>query len=114
LVAVAIICIAFSPLLILLHLKVGGYYDYNLYDDCIYEDDIRRHRRNLLSASSSSSSSSSSPSLPFLQPLSNPPTRSSKNGAALNDYVCGGGDAQNIWATTPEVMKGLFGVKQSC
>jgi hypothetical protein len=78
---------ACTPLLSQMYTEIGGYYDYNLYDDCIYDDDIRRRQL--------SSSSTSTPSwIP-------------NDGAALNDYVCGGGNAQNIWAAAPQVIEAL-------
>jgi len=53
--------------------SAGGYYEYNLYDDCAYEDDIRRRRKL----------------------------------GAVNDYVCGGGVAQNAWVNVSEVRAAL-------
>jgi hypothetical protein len=80
--------------------EIGGYYDYNLYDDCIYEDDIRRRQLSLANSSSSSSSSS-----PFSTPSSS--SVATNAGGALNDYVCGGGDAQALWANAPAVRTAL-------
>ena len=77
--------------------EIGGYYDYNLYDDCIYEDDIRRRQLSLANSSSSSSS--------FSTPSSS--SVATNAGGALNDYVCGGGDAQALWANAPAVRTAL-------
>mmetsp|Transcript_9529 Transcript_9529/g.27004 ORF Transcript_9529/g.27004 Transcript_9529/m.27004 type:complete len:536 (-) Transcript_9529:359-1966(-) len=66
--------------------EIGGYYAYNLYDDCIYEDDLRRRRLTTSEAGSN--------------PLHTP-------GAALNDYVCGGGNAQEVWVAQPAVRRAL-------
>ena len=59
--------------------QVGGYYAYNFYDTCTYENDFRR--RKLLVDDT--------------------------NGAALNDYVCGGGNAQAIWTDSPIVRTAI-------
>lgn len=76
---------ACNVLLDQMYQEIGGYYDYNLYDDCIYQDDLRRRRRRLQSRSH------------VPQPL----------GAAVNDYVCGGGDAQDVWAEQEAVRRAL-------
>ena len=55
---------------------VGGYFGYNLYDDCIYEDDLRRRLATDVTG-------------------------------AVNDYVCGGGDAMAIWVNSSEVREAL-------
>ena len=59
--------------------EAGGYYTYNLYDDCIYENYFRR----VLLASSES-----------------------VNGA-VNDYVCGAGPVQSLWTDEPAVRVAL-------
>lgn len=78
------------------------------YDDCIYEDLFRRRR---LSSSSSTSleanfSTSTSPS-PSSSPKGPAHKLFGKNGAALNDYQCGAGNAQTAWANTPQVRTAL-------
>jgi len=80
-----------NALLSQMYQEIGGYYDYNLYDDCIYEDDLRRRRRRL-----------STPHT-LTQALLNhePPA------AALNDYTCGGGNAQEEWVAQPAVRRAL-------
>mmetsp|Transcript_15072 Transcript_15072/g.20182 ORF Transcript_15072/g.20182 Transcript_15072/m.20182 type:complete len:404 (-) Transcript_15072:454-1665(-) len=79
--------------------QIGGFYDYNLYDDCTYENDLRRHRaltgrKAFLPMSSHGRHSGAR-------------AAGAPNGGALNDYVCGGGPAQEIWAIHPDVMAAL-------
>lgn len=61
-----------STLLSAMQTQVGGYYEYNLYDDCIYHDDLRRRKLG-----------------------------------ALNDYVCGGGDASTVYLNQSVVRTAL-------
>jgi len=85
------------------------------YDDCIYEDLLRRRRLTSSSSSSvanlstslTSSSSSSSSSSPSNSILTHNFLEKSTNGAALNDYQCGAGNAQTAWANTPQVRTAL-------
>ena len=86
--------------------EAGGYYDYNLYDDCIYQDD--------LAAAGCPGGARSPPSPPppvaaadgFTVELARrtvlPPTGRGY-GAAVNDYVCGGGPAQDVWVNQSAV-----------
>ena len=85
--------------------EVGGYYDYNLYDDCIYEDDIRRRRRKLAAAPAAKAKGGAAPA-PFL-PLAHLSSSPAPLGAAVNDYQCGGGPAQEVWAAQPAVLAAL-------
>ena len=80
-------------------IEIGGFYDYNLYDDCIYQDDIRRRRRQL---TTSTTTPIAVPSLAHLSSAANPAI-----GAAVNDYICGGGPAQEDWASQPSVLESL-------
>ena len=86
-----------NTLLAQMSTEVGGYYDYNLYDDCIYQDDIRRRRKLTVSSSSKA-----------LLPLAHVSSAGLPTvGAAVNDYVCGGGPAQEVWAAQPSVLAAL-------
>jgi len=60
--------------------EVGGYYDYNLYDDCTYRNIFMENRK-------------------WWGP-------SSKFGTALNDYACPG-PAMNIWLNQSDVRQHL-------
>ena len=60
--------------------EAGGYYTYNLYDECTYENAFRR-----------------------LTTESAPHTVE----GATNDYVCGGGPTQTLWTDTLSVRKAL-------
>jgi carboxypeptidase C (cathepsin A) len=62
--------------------QVGGYYIYNLYDDCTYQNSFRRRRRLLIGDVGDLD-------------------------GAVNDYSCGGGDAQNVWTMDPNVRKAI-------
>ena len=89
-------------------LQVGGYYSYNLYDDCIYEDDIRRrHRRLEVYAPKVPFKAVSQGWSPLAAYKADQGPNQAPNQAALNDYPCGGGGAQNLWAATPRVMEAL-------
>jgi len=66
--------------------EAGGYYTYNLYDDCTYENYFRR----ALSAASSGE-----------------PSGSMNLQGATNDYVCGAGPAQALWTDEPSVRLAL-------
>ena len=67
---------------------VGGYFGYALYDDCIYEEGLARRR---LGDSARSAA-----------PLGGTPL-----GGAVNDYVCGGGVANDVWVMQPSVRDAL-------
>ena len=58
--------------------QVGGYFEYDLYDDCIYQEGLRRRL-------------GAAPAL----------------GGAVNDYYCGGGDAQTLWVNASSVRDAL-------
>jgi len=67
--------------------EVGGYYGYNLYDDCTYDNGLRRRLARLT-----------------------PPHAQGAAGlvrGALNDYVCGGGSSQRLWVDQPSVRLAL-------
>mmetsp|Transcript_15495 Transcript_15495/g.31927 ORF Transcript_15495/g.31927 Transcript_15495/m.31927 type:complete len:491 (-) Transcript_15495:89-1561(-) len=64
--------------------EIGGYYEYALYDDCTYENGLLKGAAR--------------------------PQHTEWRGA-LNDYVCGGGDAMEIYANVTEV-RDAFHVSQ--
>jgi len=82
--------------------EAGGYFAYGLYDDCIYQEGLRRRRRQLgvrgdghvTIAAGSIAHQLGFQSEDFV-------------GGAVNDYVCGGGDAQTIWTNQSAVRKAL-------
>ncbi|KAJ8612248.1 hypothetical protein CTAYLR_002890 [Chrysophaeum taylorii] len=61
---------------------IGGYYEYSLYDACIYEDGLRRRRLHSRAASVNMR-------------------------GALNDYPCGGGPALDVWVNQSAVRRAL-------
>ncbi|GAB5370145.1 hypothetical protein AAMO2058_001466800 [Amorphochlora amoebiformis] len=70
--------------------EVGAYYNYNLYDDCWYENGFLK---------------AYDPDRSYW----GPPFRVGKteDGGALNDYPCGGNGALTKWIGTPEVKAAL-------
>jgi len=72
-----------SDLITEMRSSVAGYYGYNLYDDCIYQDDLRRRR------------------------LATAAIDGRDVGGGVNDYVCGGGDAQTAWVNNTAVREAL-------
>ena len=104
--------------------EAGGYFAYGLYDDCIYEEGLMMATSSLQTAASTSSSPGGvsrrggrkalpSPTLlaalgfaPNGQPLA--AERGALTiGGAVNDYACGGGDAQTIWTNQTAVRTAL-------
>mmetsp|Transcript_41795 Transcript_41795/g.111392 ORF Transcript_41795/g.111392 Transcript_41795/m.111392 type:complete len:580 (-) Transcript_41795:623-2362(-) len=122
---------ACDDLLTQMWVEVGGYYDYHLYDDCIYEDDIRRRRklgldphheqvRALKARNEARGKSVTMPGQAAGQPEDGLKQGHGKHaggkhaggeqeqlGGALNDYVCGGGTAQEVWADQQAVREAL-------
>jgi len=80
--------------------SIGGYYDYNLYDDCTYENDLRRNRRRLTNAAPWAKNGAST----VFNVVGD---AGAIAGGALNDYPCGGGGATDAWARSPKVMEAL-------
>ena len=97
--------------------EAGGYFAYGLYDDCIYQEGLRRARRRerrlvesaAVAPTPASSLSSSPPSL--LTTLGfdadDADDAAWRLGGAVNDYVCGGGDAQTVWVNQSAVRAAL-------
>ena len=92
--------------------EAGGYYDYNLYDDCIYQDDLRRRRlsgrRSLaaIAAAAGTAADDDGFTVELARRTVLPPTGRGY-GAAVNDYVCGGGPAQDVWVNQSAVRAAL-------
>jgi hypothetical protein len=85
--------------------EVGGYYAYNLYDDCPYQNSFRRRRLGLVEPTGS-------PQVPQAQAPQEPlysllPTSSSPLGTSVDDYICGGGPASSAWANNRVVREHL-------
>lgn len=70
--------------------QVGGYFEYSLYDDCIYENGFLQ-RMQLIQARNQQQS------LYPMMPLT----------GALNDYACGGGVVMEQWLKLPSVKQAL-------
>jgi len=77
--------------------EAGGYFAYGLYDDCIYQEGLRRSRRRLGVRSDGSVGG-----LAARLGLG-----AKEVGGALNDYACGGGDAQSVWTNQSSVRAAL-------
>lgn len=92
--------------------EIGGYYGYNLYDDCWYENDLvkggRRSARDLLT-NINEREYFGPPPLTGASPEEGLRTRARSGRAfgGLNDYPCGGPHALNVWVNTSEVRKAL-------
>ena len=76
----------------------GGYFEYALYDDCIYQEGLRRRRRRLNAAL---------PSIGAAHGAAHGAEGSTEVGGALNDYACGGGDAYLEWTAHAAVRAAL-------
>merc|ERR1711933_518478 len=82
--------------------QVGGYWEYNLYDDCTYENNFLSsipHPLNIQRLRKVSARQKFAPTS-FERRLS------SLNGG-VNDYVCGEGIAQDVWTSHPSVREAL-------
>lgn len=89
--------------------EAGGYFAYGLYDDCIYQEGLKRRKRRLGAASTAQPSSASLHRLGFGPtglPLGAAPASAPLSGA-VNDYVCGGGVAQTVWTNQSVVRAAL-------
>eukprot|EP00299_Pterocystis_sp_00344_P017932 c8977_g2_i1.p1 GENE.c8977_g2_i1~~c8977_g2_i1.p1 ORF type:complete len:497 (+),score=119.52 c8977_g2_i1:1-1491(+) len=75
-----------SALLSKIDNEVGGYYEYNLYDECWYENDFLRTRRT---------------------PKSRKFWGGGKFTGALDDYACGGSNALRIFVNNTAVRKAI-------
>ena len=75
---------------------------YALYDDCIYQEGLRRRRRRLNSITEVRPDAVTVDAAARVGPL-----RGHGWGGAVNDYVCGGGDAYKEWVDHPTVRKAL-------
>ena len=95
--------------------EAGGYFAYGLYDDCIYQEGLRRrlddHQTSPAALPSSSPSRRNKQKLPSADTLAMlgfaPNGLPLELGGAVNDYICGGGDAQTIWTNQSVVRKAL-------
>jgi len=81
--------------------EAGGYFGYGLYDDCIYQEGVRRRRRLNSAVARIEVHASGRPTEGAV------PSRGHLWGGAVNDYVCGGGDAEHVWTDHPAVRKAL-------
>jgi len=92
--------------------EAGGYWDYGFYDNCWYENDIRRRNRQLIAVGEMDESE--------IPRYYGPPIgRRASTAAAVdattassfyiggNGYACGGPNAQITWLSRPEVMQAL-------
>ena len=92
--------------------EAGGFYDYNLYDDCIYQDDLRRRRlstgrRSLAAIAAAAGTAADDGFTVELARRTVLPPTGRGYGAAVNDYVCGGGPAQDVWVNQSAVRAAL-------
>ena len=96
--------------------EVGGYFAYGLYDDCIYQEGLRS-RASPVSQSGEvggiryQSRAALTPRVARMlgfveEDRVSPATREGVTGA-VNDYPCGGGDAQTVWTDSIAVRKAL-------
>lgn len=84
--------------------EVGGYWIYGYYDDCWYENDIRRK----LVSKANDQQYWGPPIIPYIKGYSH---RKSMAGPSpynkINGYACGGPGAQIEWLGRPEVISAL-------
>lgn len=93
--------------------EAGGYFAYGLYDDCIYQEGLRAAPPlggvSDPAGARRAARQSLTPAMARLLGFSKVVAGggSSPVGGAVNDYVCGGGDAQTAWTGVPAVRKAL-------
>ena len=99
--------------------EIGGYYMYNLYDDCWYENDLMRaaNAKKLKNFHTNINEQSYFGPPPLTgasanEGFSTSHTYRSKTGqdgftGGLNDYPCGGPHALNVWVNASAVRKAL-------
>ena len=80
--------------------EAGGYYEYNYYDDCVYEDDLRRR---LSTRAIGAAGEMERPRGTGERPRG----MDERPRGAVNDYVCGGGPASNKWVNATAVRAAL-------
>eukprot|EP01035_Chromulina_nebulosa_P022370 gene22370-28965_t len=87
--------------------EAGGYWIYGYYDDCWYENDIRRNRKLIDISSNSDSKPYYGP--PIIQRRMNSKDMSKIESpySLMNGYICGGPIAQIEWLSRPEVISAL-------
>lgn len=89
----------------------GGYFGYALYDDCIYQEGLRRRRRRLDASLGRSERrverTERVAAVATTEAGGGVPVRGHGWGGALNDYVCGGGDAYLKWIASDAVRTAM-------
>lgn len=93
--------------------EAGGYWDYGFYDNCWYENDIRR-RKLVIAVGEERQEQSDLPRYygpPIGRRRASTATDSSSSSSPYyiggNGYTCGGPNAQITWLSRPEVMQAL-------
>jgi len=81
---------------------IGGYYSYALYDDCTYSNDLRRRMRGVHEKGGHASWRLSRDSE---RAAGGQQQQQQLPGGALNDYVCGGTGAMELYVHHPDVKE---------
>ena len=99
--------------------EAGGYYEYNYYDDCIYEDDLRRRRLSVRAIGAVVETRGMDERLRGTDERPRGTDERPRGTderlrgtderprGAVNDYVCGGGPASNVWVNASAVRAAL-------
>ena len=75
--------------------EVGGYYSYNLYDDCTYQNSVRRMLRSRIDSHNNHGNSNGNSAV------------ATDVTGSVNDYICGGGEVLNQWTNNDHVRRAL-------
>jgi len=95
-----------------INIEAGGYWDYGFYDNCWYENDIRRKNRQLITIDEQDQSENIRYYGPPIGRRVTTTTTVDKTSSSSyyiggNGYACGGPNAQIAWLNRPEVMQAL-------